>query len=161
MTPRRAHITRARGLVSRQFFFFPRDNAVSLPCPRIAEPPPPTQFTRISGELESFPRPDLPLAFSPPSPSRADLNLVWRLASRVGSLCSVLKVLDFLCQWIRLWFSTPIFSVSSVQHLVESIRVLRQISIVSIHLERVSSLDRKLFAPVPYLFLRSIGLSHL
>ena len=71
------------------------------------------------------------------------------------------KVLDSMCQRIKTRFLTLIFSVPSVQHLEESISVLRQSSIAISLPERVSSPDRKPFAPVPYRFLRSIGLSHL
>ena len=51
--------------------------------------------------------------------------------------------------------------VSALQHLEDWLRVLRQISIAILNSERVPSPDRKPFAPVPYLFLRSIGFSQL
>jgi len=54
-----------------------------------------------------------------------------------------------------------ILYVSSVQHLEESIRVLRWFSIAIFHPKRVSTSDRKQFTPVLYLILRSIGFSHL
>ena len=54
-----------------------------------------------------------------------------------------------------------ILYISSMQHIEESVRVLRWFSIAIFHPERVSTSDRKQFAPVLYLILRSIGLSHL
>jgi len=79
----------------------------------------------------------------------------------VSSLNPALKVFDLMCQRNSINVLISILIVSSVQHLEESIRVLRQTSIATSHPKRVSSLDRKPFAPVPYLFLRSIGFSHL
>ena len=79
----------------------------------------------------------------------------------VRLLTHALKVLAFLFQWIRKRFLTSIFSVSPLQHLEEWFRVLRQFSIKSFHPERISSVDRKPFALLSYLFLRSIDLSHL
>ena len=73
----------------------------------------------------------------------------------------VFKVLDLMFQWIRLRFLTLIFSVPYLQHLVEGICGLRQFLIVFCHPKRVTSPDRKPFAPVLYLILRSIGFSHL
>jgi len=71
------------------------------------------------------------------------------------------KVLVVMCHWIKTRFLTPIFSVSSVQHLEESFCVLRQFPIVIFLSKRVPSSDRKPFVLVPYLFLRSIGFPHL
>jgi len=64
-----------------------------------------------------------------------------------------LKVFEVSFHWIRKEFLTSIFLVNPVQHLKEKIRVLRQFSIVLFHPERVSSVDRKPFATISYLFL--------
>ena len=160
VTPRRAHLTRAQGVgFGADPSFSPRRRL--CPCPRpLAKTPPPSSSSISAISASSPAARSLPPASFLPSLAR-DPPPVGQLSFGRVCLNPALKVLDYMCQWIKTRFLTPIFSVSSVQHLEESFRVLRQVSFVLLHPERVPSSDRKPFAPVPYLFLRSIGLSHL
>jgi len=57
VTPRRAHITRAREFSSRQFLFFSH-TADSPPCPSSPKSPPPPS-SKFSSVIRSSPWPDL------------------------------------------------------------------------------------------------------
>jgi len=159
VTPRRALITRARGGITAGFFLPPRLS--------------PTSAQALVAQSRRHRR-DLPQAIPWTSPSRqirprfTPLPSPRELIQSHRELGLSGELLEPCPQSARCFvpkdsirFLTPISIVSFLQHLVEKFCVLRRIPIAFLNSEHVSSPDRKPFALVPYLFLRSIRFSHL